>query len=55
MRTSPLNFDALDAMPLTTPSTCASSLRLYVCPVTANGRGNPIAAVTMRSSSRTLP
>ena len=55
MRMSALNFAALAAMPLTTPSTCASTFREYVCPVTGiDVRRSPIAAVTSRSSSRTL-
>ena len=54
MRMSALNLAALAAMPETTPSTCASSFREYVWPLTGIERSNPMAAVTRRSSSRTL-
>ena len=43
-RMSPLNFIALDAMPATTPSTCASSLREYVWPETGIDDAKPIFA-----------
>ena len=47
--------DRLAAMPATTSSTCASSLRVYVCPETGIASAKPIAALTRRSSSRTFP
>ena len=45
-RMSPLNFMALDAMPATTPSTCASIFREYVWPETGIDDVKPIFAVT---------
>jgi hypothetical protein len=62
-RMSALNFAALAAMPLTTPSTWASSFRLYVCPLTGDrrrkfdlGRHAPSRARATRSwSPRTTP
>src|SRR3989442_920770 len=46
------NFAAEAATPESAASTCASSLRVYVCPVTANTRANPILRATRASSSR---
>ncbi len=38
------NFAALAATPATTPSTAASSFRVYVCPLTGIDEAKPIFA-----------
>ncbi len=53
-RRSVANLAADAASPASAASTCASSLRVYVCPVTGNTRANPSLRATRASSSRTL-
>ena len=54
MRRSPLNFAPDAATPATTPSTCASILRVYVCPLTGIACAKSIFAVTSWSRRRTF-